>query len=133
MQLYHQTEDLIVMGLQVKTFPDGIKEAFGSLMKTFGSNRAYYGVSWMDENDNILYYATAGEVYQDERKHYDYELLRIEKGEYRAEAIYEWRYKTDCIKDVFHKLMGSSKPDKNNPCIEWYKSDEEMLCMIKTI
>lgn len=45
MKLYTQTEDLTVIGVQVKTFPVGIKEAFGSLMKTLGNDRDYYGIS----------------------------------------------------------------------------------------
>jgi hypothetical protein len=131
MILYKQTEDLPVIGLQVMTFPNGIKEVFGSLMKTLGSSRAYYGVSWLDESDNVIYYAMAKEMFPDEGKRYNYELLRIEKGDYRTEAVHNWISKTDCIKDVFHDLMANNKPNKNHPCIEWYQSDEEMLCMVK--
>src|SRR5205085_3761694 len=118
--------------VQVKTFPNGIKEAFGSLMKTLGSDRDFYGVSWLDENDNIRYYAMARESFPGEGKPHNYELLTIEKGEYLTETVHNWLSKTDRIKDVFHNLMGNNKPNKNRPCIEWYKSDEEMLCMVKT-
>ena len=117
--------------MQVKKFPNGIKEAFGSLMKTLGSNRDYYGVSWMDENENIIYYAMARELSAGEAKQHNYELLTIEKGEYKTEAIHNWQSKTDRIKDVFHDLVGNNRPDKSHPCIEWYQSVEEMLCMIR--
>ena len=133
MELYQQTEDLTVIGVQVESFPNGIKEAFGSLMKTFGSDRAYYGVSWMDENDSVKYYAMAREAFPGEGKPYNYESLTIEKGEYQTEAIHNWLSNIDCIKDVFHNLMANNKPAKNHPCIEWYKSDEEMLCMVKVL
>jgi hypothetical protein len=140
MELYKQTEDIDVIGIHVTTFPNGIKEAFGSLMKTLGNDRAYYGISWMDENKNVQYYAMAEAISKDEGKQYNYELLTIEKGEYQAETIHNWMSKTDRIKDVFHDLMVNNKtdkndpcPDKNRPCIEWYKSDEEMLCMVKTL
>ena len=43
-----QQEDITVFGVRVETFPDGIKEAFDSLMSIFGNNRSYYGISWMD-------------------------------------------------------------------------------------
>jgi hypothetical protein len=131
MKLYKQTEDIKVIGVQVKTFPNGIKEAFDNLMKTFGSDRDYYGVSWMDESDNVKYYAMAREVFPEEGKQKNYEFLTVEKGEYQTKTIHNWLSKTDSIKDVFHNLMGNNKPDKNHPCIEWYKSDEEMLCMVK--
>jgi hypothetical protein len=131
MELYQQSEDITVIGIHVITFPDGIKEAFESLMKVFGSERDYYGISWMDENNNVIYYAMAGEIFQDEGKQYDYESLTVTKGVYKTETLHNWLSKTDCIKNIFHDLMGEGKPDQNNPCIEWYKSDEEMLCMIK--
>src|SRR3982750_1471941 len=123
MQLYKQAEDIPVIGLQVMTFPNGIKEAFGSLMKTLGSGRDYYGVSWMDERDQVKYYAMAKEMFPGEGKRYNYESLTIEKGDYSTEALHNWMSKTDCIKDVFHNLMANKKPDKNHPCIEWYQSD----------
>jgi hypothetical protein len=131
MNQYQQTEDITVIGIEVKTFPDGIKEAFESLMRVFGGDRAYYGVSWMDETNTIRYYAMAKEVFLDEGKQHNYESLTIEKGEYQTEAVHDWLTKTDCIKDVFHNLMANKKPDKLHPCIEWYQSDKEMLCMVK--
>lgn len=133
MEQYSQAEDLAVMGVHVATFPNGIKEAFGSLMKTLGSDRDYYGISWCDEDDRVKYYATAKEVFPSEREKYDYEVLTIEKGDYRAEAVHDWMSKTDCIKDVFHRLTPNDKPSKTRPCIEWYQSDEEMLCMVKAL
>lgn len=130
MKLYSQSEDINVIGLHVKTFPNGIKEAFDSLFKTFGSDRAYYGVSWMDESGAVVYYAMAKEAFPGEGKQHGYELLTIEKGEYRTEAVHDWMSKTHCIKDVFHNLMGNNCPGKTHPCIEWYQSDDEMLCMV---
>ena len=55
MEIYHQQEDMVVFGVHVKTFPDGIKEAFESLMSLFGKNRSYYGISWLDESDTVQY------------------------------------------------------------------------------
>lgn len=131
MEIYKQTETIITIGQQVPTFPNGIKEAFGNLMKTLGNNRAYYGISWMDEDDKVIYYAMAQEAFPGEGRQHNYDILPIEKGEYRGEAIQNWMSKTDSIKDVFHNLMGNIKADKNHPCIEWYMSDDEMVCMVK--
>lgn len=100
-------------------------------MQTFGSNRDYYGVSWMNERDNVVYYAMAGELFPGEAKQYNYEQLTIPKGDYKTEAVHNWLSKTDCIKDVFHRLTANNKPNENHPCIEWYKSDEEMQCMVR--
>lgn len=130
MELHKEKEDFVVMGIQVRTFPKGIKEAFETLMQTLGA-RDYYGISWMDENDNIIYYAAGKELFTGESRQYKFEKLKIDKGNYQTEAIHNWQSKTDCIKDVFQKLMGDKKPDSNNPCIEWYHSPDDMLCMIR--
>lgn len=133
MEKYVVNEEVIVFGKQVKSFPKGVKDVFDELVKLLGYERAYYGISWFDKDGNIIYYATAQEQFKDEAKQYNYETLTIEKGEYISETIYNWMSKTDCIKDVFGELMKNEKADKTKPCVEWYKSNDEMLCMIKTI
>ena len=131
MEIYHQQEDITVFGVHVKTFPNGIKEAFDQLVKEFGKDRSYYGISWMEESNQIKYYAMVPEVYKGEANKYHYEKLIVSKGEYRTETIYNWLNKVDSIKDVFNRLMPDRSPDKDRPCVEWYKSDDEMLCMVK--
>ena len=131
MEIYYQQEDMVVFGVHVKTFPDGIKEAFESLMSLFGKNRSYYGISWLDESDTVQYYSMVPEAFKGEANKYHYEKLIITKGEYHTETIFNWLNNLDSIKNVFHGLMPDSRPDKNHPCVEWYKSPDEMLCMIK--
>ena len=70
-------------------------------------------------------------AFNGEADKYQYEKLLISKGEYHTETIYNWLSKVDSIKDIFNRLMPDNRPDKNHPCIEWYKSDDEMLCMVK--
>ena len=41
--------------------------------------------------------------------------------------------KTDSIKDVFGEMMKDSRVDKTKWAVEWYKNDDEMMCMLKTI
>jgi hypothetical protein len=53
MEIYYQPEDLIVFGAEVKTFPDGITEAFEVLVERFRKERSYFGISWMDENHPV--------------------------------------------------------------------------------
>jgi hypothetical protein len=131
MEIHKQREDLTVFGIHVKKFPDGIKEAFSDLIEVFGNNRSYFGISWCDDNNTVQYYAMVQEAYEGEALEYIYEILTIRKGDYLTETIVNWLDKTDRIKEVLHQLMPDRSPDKNHPCIEWYKSDEEMLCMVK--
>lgn len=124
-------QDLHLAGIHVAAFPNGIQEAFTGLMKTLGEGHEYYGVSWMDDNDRVMYYAMATESFPGEGASHQYESLTIEKGNYQAETVHDWMSKTECIKDVFHRLTAGSKPVKSRPCVEWYKSDKEMICMVK--
>jgi hypothetical protein len=119
------------MGVHVKDFPVGIKEAFDHLQSTFGNYRTYYGISWIDEDDHVQYYAMTPEMFNGEALEYHYKTLAIEKGEYFTETIYDFLSKTGTIREVFHYLMPDRKPLKNYPCIEWYKSNREMICMVK--
>jgi len=133
MEKYTLKDDQKVFGIQVKTFPSGIGEAFETLVKTIseGYDRAYYGIGQI-VNQEIIYIAAAEEKYEGEAEKYNCESYIIEKGEYLIEPIKDWRMKTDCIKDIFHKMMQNSLFDNTKPCIEWYKDDDEMLCMLKS-
>src|SRR3982750_321343 len=128
MEKYRIPEDIRTFGVHVKTFPTGIGEAFNKLSKELdkGLNRPYYGMSWMDDKRNLVYYANSAELFPGEAEKYKYETFAIEKGEYYSEAIKDWRSNLECIKDVFHDMMESGKTDSRKPCIEWYKSQDEM-------
>lgn len=131
MTLYSLPADISLIGQHVTTFPNGIKEVFDSILETFGSNRTCYGISWMDENETIQYYAMVNELVKGEGESNLFKTLTIPAGEYKTETVQEWLSKTSSIKDVFHELMGNGQPNENNPCIEWYQSDDVMVCMVK--
>lgn len=130
-KIYNQPSDVPVFGIHVRTFPDGVKESFDILYENFGAQRDYYGLSWMDESSKVVYYAMARELDQSEGVKEKYERMTIAKGQYTAVVVENWMSKTDSIKDIFHELIGNNKPDRHQPCIEWYQSDDVMLCMVK--
>ena len=68
-----------------------------------------------------------------EAEKFNYEKSVIEQGEYFFEVLNYWKNKTACIKDIFQEMMHDGQVDKTKPCVEWYKNDEEMLCMVKAI
>jgi len=119
---------------QVKTFPNGIGQTFDNLANTLpdGMQRAYYGISWM-EHEKVIYYAAAEQKATHEINKYSLEPWTIESGEYLFIPVLGWRSKTDSIKDVFGTLMNDTRTDKTKPCVEWYQTDERMLCMMKTL
>ncbi|HEY5825187.1 MAG TPA: hypothetical protein VIT44_12505 [Cyclobacteriaceae bacterium] len=131
-QNYKLIDTINVLGVPVTTFPHGIGDVFESLMRLLpdGSQRSYYGISNM-EDDHISYIAAAEEKNENEAKIYRCNRYVIESGKYLTIHVNEWRKKTDSIKDVFHELMQDPRTDKSKPCIEWYKNDEVMLCMMQ--
>ena len=128
-------KDLNVFGMEVTAFPGGIGEAFDQLIKQTGDcagKRNYYGVSSMNKEGRITYKAVAEERYDGEAAKFNYEKGIIEKGQYLYKTLYHWVNKTNMIKDIFNEMMQDELVDTMKPCVEWYKNNEEMLCMVKS-
>ena len=126
--------DLPVFGIQVTHFPEGIGECFDQLIKMISGkfDRDYYGISYMDINGKMVYFATALEKEEGEAKKFNCQRLIIEKGTYLSITVHDWRKKTDQIKGIFDSLLQNKEADKTKPAIEWYKNDQDMQCMLKT-
>jgi hypothetical protein len=131
MENYHISQDIHVFGRQVKSFPEGVGEAFDALVQTIpdGLKRSYFGISYM-ENEKVVYIAAAEEKENGEAEKFNCTRYKIEKGDYLIVRLNGWRTKTDTIKDIFHEMM-KAEIDHTKPCVEWYFNDEQMLCMMK--
>ena len=130
--IYQIEKPFTVFGRKVTTFPDGIGEAFTTLSNDVsnGPTRDYYGISYC-ENNEIQYFVTTGEIYSGEAQRLNGEVFKIEAGNYLAVTLKEWQTKTDSIKTIFHDMMQDDRIDLGKPCIEWYKTDDEMIFLIK--
>lgn len=131
MEIYHIPHNIVVFGREVKTFPNGIGEAFDELIKVLSKNnhRNYYGLSWCMEN-KITYVAAAEQKNEGEAEKYGYATYTVEKGDYLSIPVHNWVNKTDCIKDVFTEILKDERADDKTPAIEIYKNDKEMLCLV---
>lgn len=124
--------DRILKGFQVPTFPDGIGDAFDQLVQRFGLKNSYYGICSMIDG-KLAYYATveaaggAAEVVNDE----SLETLSVKTGSYASVHIANWREKLPLISRTFHEMMSIDNLDRESPAIEWYKSDDDMYCMLR--
>jgi len=132
MNTYQILEDARLFGLCVEKFPQGIETAFTTLASTLpeGLQRSYYGISWM-KADKVIYYAMAMESFEGEAQKSGLEILILEKGNYLSVPILQWKMKTACINDVFRKMMENKDLEPGKPCVEWYKNQEEMYCLLK--
>lgn len=124
-------EDVRVFGFRVDTFPMGIGEAFDELIKKLpqGDKRLYYGISECIEG-RIVYIAAAEETYAGEGEKYGLETYFIEKGEYLTTTVFDWMDKTASIRYVFEEMFKNERADRSKACVEIYKSDNEMICMV---
>lgn len=132
MKKYQLDENVPVLCQAVESFPNGITEAFNELAKKLplANGRSYYGISYMDKAGKIIYKVAAQKTDKDNSS--GFESFVIPKGEYLSEKITHWREHLQDIGPTFDKLMKDPHMDQNVPCIEWYKTNEEMLCLVKT-
>lgn len=132
MKNYTLENDIKVMYVQAETFPDGIQKAFDTLDSKLVNIEGiiYYGISYLDDG-KIVYKAGVEERFGGEADKLDVKTLTIKKGEYLTETILDWRENMSAFSAVFQKLLDTPKLDRNSFCVEWYKSDTEVMCMVK--
>ena len=132
MEKYTLKEDVKVYCTAAKSFPDGIQEAFITLEKLLSKEgRTFYGVSYKSTDGLLIYKAAVSETFDGEAGKYGFESFTISKGEYLTETIIDWRKKIENIGLTFQTLLADPRVDRTSPCVEWYKSDKEVMCMVK--
>ncbi|MDQ3290265.1 MAG: DinB family protein [Bacteroidota bacterium] len=132
MEIYHIDKDIEVIGFPVKTFPQGIGEAFSVIQEKLppSDNRPFYGISECTPT-GIVYLATAQQKTDEEPVQYGFTSYKIEKGDYLAVTVRDWPTKTNSIKEVFTQMFTDDRSDRSKPCVEIYKNEDEMLCLVK--
>lgn len=133
MKLQILKRDVKVFYVEAKQFPDGISEAFHTLEDLHPSvcERPFYGISNEDRNRNIVYWAAVEESYKGEGARYGCKTFVISSGTYLTETIVDFMNNIHSIPKAFNTLLSDPRRDRKFPCVEWYKSDKEMMCMIK--
>jgi hypothetical protein len=125
--------DVKVFCVTAKSFPNGIVEAFKTLENLDPSicERPFYGISFQDDEGKIVYKAAVAEEFEGEGSGYGCETFVISKGEYLAITLFDFMEKIDVIPKAFQKLLADPRLDHNFPCVEWYKSSKEVMCMVR--
>lgn len=134
MDIYKLEQEVELFGFPVKTFPEGIEEAFDTLIHLLPTDktRPYYGISQCTPA-GMVYVAAAPLKLEEEPKKYGLQTYTLEQGDYLAITVKEWRTKTQSIKGIFEKMVADPRCNRYKPCVEIYLNDEEMQCLAKAL
>ncbi|MES2276930.1 MAG: transcriptional regulator [Bacteroidota bacterium] len=132
MELYKLQHDIKVFCVEAKSFPKGIKEAFDGLSNVAPSleGRHIFGISKPGWDGVIRYRAAASENFEGEGTQLGCPIFTIEKGTYMGETLMDWQQNEMLIMSIFNRLVADKRLDGSAHCIEWYKSPDELLCMV---
>jgi len=124
--------DIRVVCVEAKSFPDGIIEAFQKLHSLIPASkgRRLFGIS-RPEKGVITYKAAAEEIKTGEAEQLNLESLVIRKGQYTSITITDYQLDVQSIGASFKQLLSSPGLDPNGYCVEWYLTDKDVRCMIR--
>lgn len=125
-------QDVKVFCVTADTFPNGVEAAYNKLYAIAGNDgRTVYGLSKPNEKGAIIYKAAATEKFDGEGGQLGLETFTIPKGEYVTETIHNWKNNMQKFGPTFQALLDNPRLDWASWCVEWYKSDDEVVCMVK--
>jgi predicted nucleotide-binding protein (sugar kinase/HSP70/actin superfamily) len=133
MEKFTLQNDIKLVCVRAESFPDGITDAFKDLEKLgadFG-RRDFYGISHPDRSGQIVYWAGAPESFDGEAEELGAESYNVRAGEYAVETIRDFKNNVQKIGDAFQQLLHHPQLDRSGACVEWYKSGDEMACMVR--
>ena len=135
METLYLNNDVHVFYITVKSFPTGITDAFKALENLDPSicERPFYGIFHEDENGNMIYRAAVEERYKGEAETYGCNTFVISHGNYLAVTIKHFMKRIEVIPEAFDLLGKQPGIDVSFPAIEWYRNEEEVVCMVKLL
>ncbi len=125
--------DIKVLYVAAKSFPDGIMEAYqklhGLVPFSTSTNRKYFGLS-RPENGVIGYKASAEELIPGEAAALKCDTLILKKGKYVSQTISDYAKDIQSIGCTFKELLATPGIDPEGYCVEWYFNDKDVKCMV---
>lgn len=132
MERYYLSRDVKVFCIQATSFPDGIRAAFLRLRSVVEDmmDRDFFGIIYKTGTGQIIYKAAVtarpGESVREGCEHFI-----LPSGEYLTEWLGNWAENEEEINKIFSLLAADPRIDHFFPCIEWYETRKDMLCMVK--
>lgn len=132
MEIYKIEKDITLMYVEAASFPDGIEEAFKKLEALLPKqeNRNFFGISYMGENNNIIYKAAAEESYPGESEKYHLNSFTVRNGNYISETITNWRNNVSLIGSTFQKMLEQQNIKPDGYCLEIYINETDVQCLV---
>jgi len=127
--------DVDVMYEIAVDFGQDIAQSFVRLadkIQNDGKKRDCYGIV-LKANGAMQYRAAFNELYEGEAESLGIPSFQIEKGKYWAIKIEQWNQKLLEIGPTFDQILKSGKVDTNSPCIEYYHTESDLICMVKSL
>lgn len=133
MQEFNLDHDPKLFCVPAKSFPVGVKEAFETIERKLGDikGRTFFGLSRGTKGGGIEYKAGVLETSEGEGEKYGFESHIVKKGTYLVETITNWQENMQLFSITFQKLLADPRLDWNSWCVEWYKEDGSVMCMVK--
>jgi hypothetical protein len=133
METFQLTQDINLICITAKSFPDGINSAFIALneIAPHSKDRDYFGLSRPNELGEITYKACAMELNPGEADKFSCESMSIKSGQYKSIVIMDFMKDPSGIGKAFQQLIAIPEIDPNGYCIEWYLNDKDVRCMVR--
>jgi hypothetical protein len=124
--------DINVLYVTAKSFPDGIMDAFHRLNELVppSVDRRYFGIS-RPKDGQIIYRAAVEISDPDEAGNRDGNTLVLKKGKYISETIKDFMDDLPAIGSTFKKLLSCPGIDADGYCVEWYVNNKDVKCMVR--
>ena len=132
-EIYKLNEDVQTFCVMAHAFPgdaQGCHARLRALLPTT-AGRVFYGISHGDADGNIIYRAAVAEKFEGEAEQYSCERFTILAGQYLSQTIMQWQQNMGSMGAIFQEMIHDPRLDPMGYCVEWYKSDTELLCMAK--
>lgn len=132
METYHIDKDISVACITADAFPEGIDAAHSKLHSLFPETgkRTFYGISYSDGKDGIIYKAAAEQLQDGEAKQHGLETFVIRKGDYMSVLLLNFREEMDRVGETFQELLALPELDPKGYCLELYLGEKDMRCMV---
>ncbi|MEZ5003957.1 MAG: hypothetical protein R2730_13090 [Chitinophagales bacterium] len=124
--------DIHLLCVIAKTFPDGVKQAFDQLYQQVpnAQERTCYGI-YEEQEGKITYRAALAAQTLDEAQNLNMESYVVVKGSYARETIQDWPANIPTIGATFCKMLENEKIDKESPSIEAYQPNDVLHCLLR--